>query len=224
MRKLSMLAPVVALGLVLAACATDASDGTSSHSTGHEAAPAVTKTSSTVQLHEAMRKLWEDHVTWTRLYIVSAAAGLGDQKVTAERLLRNQDDIGNAIKPFYGEAAGEALTKLLREHILGAADLLTAAKAGDNPKVEKLTAAWYVNGDQIAAFLAKANPENWPLAAVKHHMRTHLDLTLQEAVARLQGRFAEDVALYDKVHDAILEMSDALADGIVAQFPDRFST
>jgi hypothetical protein len=76
-----------------------------------------------------MRKLWEDHVTWTRLYIVSAVAGLPDAGATAERLLQNQTDIGNAIKPFYGEAAGERLTALLRPHILIAAELVTAAKA-----------------------------------------------------------------------------------------------
>src|SRR5438045_3095425 len=84
-----------------------------------------------VDFRNAMRKLWEDHITWTRLYIVSAAADLPDKDVTAQRLLQNQTDIGNAVKPFYGEAAGNQLTALLRDHILGAVDLIAAAKAGD---------------------------------------------------------------------------------------------
>jgi hypothetical protein len=173
---------------------------------------------------QAMRKLWEDHITWTRLFIVSATADLPDLQATTDRLLRNQNDIGDAIKPYYGRAAGAQLTELLRGHILTAADILSAAKAGDSAALAQAKAAWYDNADQIAGFLAKANPRNWELGDMKAMMREHLDLTLSEAVAHLEGRYADDVAFYDKVHDAILEMSDMLASGIEAQFPRRFSS
>ncbi|MGH2725657.1 MAG: hypothetical protein ACRDKS_01645, partial [Actinomycetota bacterium] len=132
-------------------------------------------------------------------------------------------DIGNAIKPYYGEAAGKQLTALLRQHILTAADLITAAKAGDNTKVATLKADWYANGDQIAELLSKANPTYWPLDTLKEHMKMHLDLTLDEAVSRLQGKWAADIGAYDKVHTAILELADALSTGIVGQFPERFA-
>jgi hypothetical protein len=55
-------------------------------------------------------------------------------------------------------------------------------------------------------------------------MRTHLDQTLAEATARLTGDWQADIAAYDEIHDHILRMADALADGIVAQFPERFSS
>ena len=210
---------VALLGMVLAACST-APNATVAAA---DDKPAASKKIDRAGFQDAMRKLWEDHVTWTRLYIVSAAAGLRDAQLTAERLLRNQDDIGNAIKPFYGEDAGAKLTALLREHILQAAELLTAAKAGDTATVGTVKAAWYENGDEIAAFLSGANPKNWPLEAVQHHMRMHLDLTLDEAVKRLEGKYAEDIALYDDVHDAILEMADIISAGIQAQFPQRFN-
>lgn len=170
-----------------------------------------------------MRKLWEDHVTWTRLFIVSAAADLPDLDVTAERLLQNQADIGDAVSPFYGDAAGDQLEALLREHILIAADVLAAAKSGDQPSLEQALDDWYRNGKQIARFLHDANPDNWPLHHMRAMMREHLDLTLEEATQRLQGDFAADVAAYEKVHVAILEMADMLTDGIVKQFPKRFS-
>ena len=176
--------------------------------------------------HDAMRKLWEDHITWTRMFIVSAgseAGNLADIGPTVDRLLANQTDIGNAIKPFYGDAAGDALTALLREHILTAADLVAAAKAGDAAAVEVASAAWYANADEIATFLSEANPRNWPLDEMKAMMKSHLDLTLEEAVARLQGRYADDIAAYDKVHADILEMADMLSAGIIAEFPSRFA-
>ena len=170
----------------------------------------------------AMRALWEDHITWTRLYIVSVAADLPDKDATAGRLLQNQSDIGNAIKPFYGSAAGEKLTALLRTHILTAAELVAAAKAGDKAKFGEASKSWYANADEIAAFLSAANPKSWPLAEMKAMMKGHLDLTLEEASARLKGDWPADIAAYDKVQKQILHMADMLSAGIIRQFPAKF--
>ena len=105
---------------------------------------------------------------------------------------------------------------------MGAAEVLAAAKAGDTARLEAAKQAWYANGEEIASFLSGANPKFWPLADMRSMMRQHLDLTLAEAVDQLQGRHAESVADYDKVHDEILAMSDMLAEGIVEQFPKKF--
>jgi len=185
------------------------------------AAPAQTSAKAAA-LSRAMDKLWEDHIVWTRMVIVDFAAGLPDLKTAEARLLRNQADIGNAIKPYYGAAAGNQLTKLLRTHILEAVPVLVNAKAGNKPALTKALDAWYANGNDIAAFLTKANPHAWPLGMTSSMMKDHLQLTTAEAGARLQGRWAADVAAYDKVHAEILDMSQMLSSGIVQQFPDRF--
>jgi hypothetical protein len=210
------LIPATALVAVLAGALATAP----SHAEAHGA------TATRTAFHDAMRALWEDHIVWTRQFIVSAATeseNLPDTGPTVDRLLANQADIGNAIKPFYGDAAGDALTALLRDHILTAADIIAAAKAGDDPGVAAAAAAWYDNAAEIATFLSEANPRNWPLDEMKAHMKSHLDLTLEEAVARLEGRYADDIAAYDKVHADILEMADMLSAGIIAQFPSRFA-
>jgi len=169
-----------------------------------------------------MRKLWEDHITWTRLAIVSFAGGLPDLPATENRLLQNQADIAAAIRPYYGAAASAKLRTLLRAHILGAVALLQAAKAGDNAALARAHDAWYANGNDIADFLSGANPRNWPRGEMRTMMKTHLDETLKEAVDRLNGRFDADIRDYDAVHRSILEMADMLSDGIVARFPGRF--
>jgi len=168
----------------------------------------------------AMRKLWEDHITWTRLFIVSFTADLPDLEATTGRLLRNQDDLGQAFAPFYGEQTADHIRRLLRAHILGAAALLSAAKSGDANAVDAAREAWYANANEIAAFLHNLNPKFWPLEELRSMMRAHLDLTLAEAVAHLTGDFTGDVDGYDAVHAEILEMSDFLANGLIARFPD----
>ena len=175
-------------------------------------------------LRAGMRKLWEDHITWTRVFIISAAAGLPDQQAATERLLRNQTDIGNAIKPFYGDAAGDQLTALLRGHITTAAELVTAAKANEQSAVRGASERWNANADSIATFLSAANPRNWPERTLKSEMRRHLDLTLNEAQARLRGDWQADIRAYDEVHDHILHFSDMLTDGIIRQFPNRVAS
>ena len=169
-----------------------------------------------------MRKLWEDHITWTRLFLVDATAGLPSKEATTARLLQNQTDIGDAIKPFYGDAAGTKLTGLLRDHILIAADLVGAAAAGDKAKQDAANKRWFANADEIAAFLSGANPKNWPAADAKTMMHDHLNLTTKEVVAHLGKDWKADVAAYDAVHAQILHMADMLSSGIEKQFPQQF--
>ncbi len=184
---------------------------------------AASMSPSSTQLHDAMRKLWSDHVVWTRLYIIAAAANDPSASTASARLLRNQEDIGNAIVPYYGASAGARLTDLLKQHILIAVDLVSAAKAGDNAKVADADRRWHANADQLATFLSGANP-NWPKATVLAMLNQHLALTTQEATARLQSRWSDDASTFDSIFSQILTMADALSDGIVKQFPARFAS
>jgi|tagenome__1003787_1003787.scaffolds.fasta_scaffold20596609_2 hypothetical protein len=222
-RRLSIPAATLALlaGTALAPGAAAAHEGHAARTDEH-AAPAHALNARQLAFHDAMRKLWEDHITWTRLAIVSFAGGVPDLQATEARLLANQVDIGKAIKPYYGRTAGNRLTALLREHILGAVALLQAAKSGDQTAIGQASAAWYANANQIADFLHAANPRAWSRTMMRAMMKTHLDQTLAEAQHRLGGDFAADVRDYDAIHRHILEMADALSNGIMRQFPRRF--
>jgi hypothetical protein len=205
-------AAVLAFGPTSGSAATASMHGATASAVGNRSA-----------FHDAMRRLWSDHVTWTRLFIVSFAADLPDLPATTDRLLQNQTDIGDAIAPFYGRAAGDELTGLLREHILTAADLLQAAKSGDDAAFADAQERWYANADEIASFLHAANPRRWPLADLQSMMKDHLDLTLSEAAAQLGGDYAESVRIFDDVETEILHMADTLSNGIIAQFPRKFA-
>ena len=208
-------------GALVALAISGASVGHAAGDHSHGSAMEV-RSAKAVDFHDDMRKLWEDHVIWTRLAIVSFAGGLPDFDQNAARLLRNQEHIGTAIKPYYGRRAGNALTALLKEHIGGAVELLMAAKAGDDAAFASARRAWYANGREISRFLNRASPRFLPLASVQRLMRGHLDQTLAEAGHLLNGDYAAGIRDYDLIHRHILVMADAISGAIIKQFPGRF--
>jgi hypothetical protein len=209
------------LGVSVAFQMAGAPSVTHASSQSRGTAVAATASPAAAALKHDMRKLWTDHVVWTRDYIVAAVGDQPDAQAAAARLMKNQEDIGAAVAKFYGAPAGHQLSTLLKEHISIAVDLIKAAKAGDKAAQQKADTRWQDNAVQIADFLSKANP-NWPRATLVDMMKMHLSTTTNEVVARLNKNWDADVRAFDAVYDHILKMSDALADGIVKQFPDKF--
>jgi len=193
--------------------------GSHTHHSAHHKVPPRALNARQLVFHDQMRKLWEDHVTWTRLAIVSFADGSAGFDATAGRLLQNQADIGDAIKPYFGDAAGTQLIALLHDHITIAVELLQAAKSGDTAAVADASTRWYANANDIADFLAAANPRFWPQPAMRAAMKEHLDQTLAEAQHELTGDYAASVQDYETIHAHILQMADTLSDGILRAFP-----
>jgi len=190
---------------------------------GHDfGSPVGLPTAAEVAFHDQMRMLWEEHVTWTRLAIVTFVDGSPGFSATATRLLQNQSDIGNAIAPFYGAAAGQRLSVLLHAHITIAVEILQDAKAGDTAAFDAAKAQWYDNANQVADFLSAANPRFWPDAVLWEAMKEHLDETLAEAVDELNGKYPASVAEYQAIELHILAMADLFSSGIMRQFPNRF--
>jgi len=213
----ALLVPLFSVALILGGTAIPVAPASAQTTTALQGEVAATRT---VELRLAMRKLWEDHITYTRNYIISALADLPDANPVAGRLLANQDEIGDAIKPYYGETAGETLAALLREHILIATEVIATAKAGDATEYAAAQEEWSDNGQAIAAFLSAANP-NWSQTELEAMLQTHLDLTTGEVVARLNSDWDGDIRSYDDGHVHMLMFADVLTAGIAKQFPSK---
>ena len=218
------LAGLVALAsmiVVLAAVGTRESHAADDHA--HRAMTAAALTPKAVRFHDAMRALWEIHGTYTERAIVDAVGGNPETNAVVARLLQNQVDIGNAVKPYYGKAGGNALTKLLKTHIHTAVATVLAAKSGNAAATKKAMAAFFANGNQVADFLHKANPKFWSLTAMRSMMRVHLNQVVSLAVDQIKGKYGAAINLYDAyIHHILVGMADMLSNGIIEQFPARF--
>jgi len=172
-------------------------------------------------LKMSMRKLWEEQIVYTRNYIISSLAGLEDVDKVEERLLRNPDDIGWAIKPYYGDAVGDSLASFLRNHIYWTEQVVIASKAGNETGLARAWSSWAFTRHEIAKLLSRANP-NLVQDDLDTMLQKHLDLTKAEVEARLNKDWRADIRAYDDVHANILMFADALSAGIAKQFPGKF--
>jgi len=168
-------------------------------------------------LNNALRSLWEQHVMWTRSFIISTAADLPDLQAVTQRLLRNPTDFATALSQFYPESITNQFESLFRNHLLIAAKLVKHAKEGNMHEAIKDQQEWYRNADEIAYFLARINPY-WNAYDWQKMLYMHLAMTQREAVERLNGRFENDIAEFDNIQQQALTMADATTQGLIAQF------
>lgn len=174
-----------------------------------------------VELWNKNRLLWQQHVTWTRMAITAIVFKVPDLRYVLARLLRNATDMGDALKPYYGEEIGNAYRDLIAEHLMLAADLVTAAANGETEKAEQIEAKWYRNADEIAEFLNRINPYI-DKEAMRKMLYSHLALTKLEAVCMIQKNFELEVQVFDRIEAEALMMADMISDGIFKQFPYMF--
>jgi hypothetical protein len=215
---------------VLVACVVGATAIAGAQSAGPPSEAPVPTSRSALVFHDSMRKLWEDHITWTRNVIISfevnvpeASVTLPDLSTVLDRLFQNQVEIGDAIKPYYGDEKGNELTALLHDHIAIAGEILQAVKTGDTAAYQDANERWYANAHDIAVFFSETlDPPVGSLAEWDAMMKDHLDRTTDEVVARASGNWTGDVAAYDQVHAQALGMADMLSNGIIANFPAKF--
>ena len=219
---IAMLA--ASLALIVSGWGGSDAPAAQAHDHGHTTAPGKGTISAKAaakqrNLYLAMRDLWSQHMEWTYAAVTAFVSDSPGFDASVDRLLQNQKDIGNAIKPFYGKAAGNELTKLLTEHIQLAVPVLVAAKKGDSDALDTAVADWYANARQVGSFLAKANPA-WKGA--RKMLKVHITQTVAYASDQLQGDYAKSIADYDEAEEHMLMLADQLSAGIIKEFPGRF--
>ena len=213
---------VVALAACGSAGSSPAASANATHTTSSTTAGTASANAKVIALSDAMRTLWDQHMEWTYATVDAFFHDQAALQPTLNRLLQNQRDIGAAIVPFYGQAAGTQLTNLLLIHIEDAVPVLKAAQANNSAQLASANADWYANAKQIADFLSTANPSNWPQSAMEDMMKTHITQTITYSVDLLKGDYAQSITDYGLAESHMGQMADMLTAGIVAQHPNDF--
>jgi hypothetical protein len=219
--KLALAGLIAVASTVIVLAISDVGESHAAGARAHSAAVPV-RTAKAIAFHDTMRALWEAHGSWTHMVIVSFVGHVRNLPAEEQVLLQNQVDIGNAVKPYYGATAGNKLTKLLKAHILGAVNVLQAAKSGNKARLSRAQSQWYANGRQIADFLHAANPHHLSTPAARRMMKIHLDQVIEQAVDELKGKFATSARAFGPYIRHILDMADMISGGIIRQFPAKF--
>ena len=165
-------------------------------------------------LMSQLQQLWEQHVYWTRFFILSTAADLADLKCVTNRLLRNPKDFAQLLAPVYGAKTAGEFQELFTQHLLIAADLVNAAKNGETEKADCARKKWYQNADEIARFLCSIHPY-WSEKKWQEMLHSHLAMTEKEAALRLQGNYAADIQVFDEIENQALKMANYMFCGMI---------
>ncbi|MEA4832521.1 MAG: LysM domain-containing protein [Oscillospiraceae bacterium] len=179
----------------------------------------ISKAEQTLSNH--MRLLWEQHVYWTRMAILSMAFGLPDVEYVTNQLLENPKNFENALRPFYGEDIAAKFAELLTNHLAIAAELIKAAKADDSAAAADAEKRWYENADEIADFLGSIN-QYWSVQEWKNMLYDHLAMTKDEAVDILDQKYEDSINMFSNIEHEALAMADIMTQGIVKQFSKFF--
>lgn len=165
------------------------------------------------------RMLWEQHVAWTTMAIVSILNDLPETELVLKRLLRNATDFADVFAQYYDEESALEFGGLLTDHLTIAAELVRAAKAGDNETMTQADQRWRQNANLIAEYLGSVNPY-WSVDDWSAMMNEHLDLLSESVADSIAGNYEKVISGFDDIEMQALEMADMMAEGIIMQFPD----
>lgn len=174
---------------------------------------------SIIMLNNIFRQLWEQHIMWTRSFIISTVDDLKDLEYVTKRLLKNPNDFADLFNTFYGSEKSNKFQKLFEEHLLIAADLVNQAKNNNTEKINETREKWYKNADEISEFLSSINVF-WEKEQWQKMLYEHLKMTENEAVTRIEKQFQENIDIYDEIENQALKMADYMSQGIWKQFRD----
>lgn len=167
---------------------------------------------------DATRYAWEEHLWWTRNAMISIMNKLGDVQAVVARLMKNQEDIGNLLRPYYAEQEVDTLVNLLKQHVTIAGNIFT------EPTNLTYQQSWQINGDEIVYQLARMNPNCWITTSMAPLWKGHMEATINEAVSRTTGDWEADISYANMNHDHIVEWADRLSTGTINYSLESFCT
>ncbi len=175
-----------------------------------------------VMLQNRQRTLWEQHVMYTRMVIMTIADSLSDDAEVTKRILQNPQDFANLYRKYYGDNVARHIAELWTEHLVIAKEMFQSLKKGKSEAAAEAEKRWYENARDIAEYYSTFNPF-YNRDMLEKMMFAHLDIVKKEFDARLAKRYTDDIAAYDEGERQALGMADFFSQGIAKQKSSMFS-
>lgn len=188
----------------------------------HEKMKVVRESPKSVELREALRDLWVGHTFWVRNVALTTRLGEAEAaKVAEENVVKNARAIADAIIPLYGQPAADKLFGLLAGHYGAVKGYMSASYAGNQAGKEAAVEKIKLNASEIASFLSTANP-NWPKEMLVSLLYAHGGHHMAQIDAFAAKDYASEAQTWETMKNHMYMIADALAAGIVKQFPKKF--
>ncbi len=160
------------------------------------------------------RTLSQERIFWTRMAIMSILLDSGDKNPVIDRLLRNPSDMAETIAPYYGNKTSKEYGDLIKNQLMIAIQLATAAKEKNQTALQDASNRWYKNADDIARFESNMSSR---LAQKdrKALWYQHLNLTKDEIMQLSNKDYNSSINTFDRIEEQASLMADSLTNGIV---------
>lgn len=160
---------------------------------------------------EYVTQLWTERLVWVRQLIISQMLSLRDFPFVAQRLQRNDAELGQILGSVFGPEAGARFEQLLGEYIRNLNGVASTVKSGNDP--DPLMQQWYGSAAEIGEFASQINPY-WGKSAVESLIDDEIGLESDLLSGLKNDEFARVVANFDPAYDKALEAARFMIYGI----------
>ena len=182
---------------------------------GFSAHDPVRKANAFYKTKEAMRKLFSERSMWIKTFVEDNLQGQTDRSHIYNRLLKNQNDIGNYIGAHIKNPnTAVELTRLLKEHVSKITSMINQIQTQNKNYIEEAVENVEQNSQEFAKFLASHGEEYLPYDSIKQLFDKQNKLIYKMATHHFLSEHKKEVDSYDKFYDVMLKLSDTLHAGL----------
>ena len=170
-----------------------------------------------ITLLSNLRRVWAQHVWWSRLYILSIVYDLPYQDLIFNRTLRNSSDFFRFLERFYTPKQLKPIETLFEEYNKTKSTYLYNKVAGNSYAASIYRKRWYEIADQLADLMYQLNPF-LPPSRSKPLIYSLIEGTDSQVENMLIGQTEKEIMFFDMIELEAYEFADFIATGMMSHF------
>lgn len=178
--------------------------------------------SSASDLRKALNIALAEHISLTSETVRASYDNHESSTALVDQLDKNSQEIAGIIGGVYGEEAKSAFLKTWRDHVTFFVNYTVSAKSNDKEGKEQALSDLEDYSRESAEFFAGLN-SNLTADSLKPLFTKHRDLIIALIDDYVGAKYVESLDKESQAYEQAGKLADTLTDGIIKQFPDKFS-